>query len=226
MSKYRIITEGEHETYFLVFFIQKYYGFTLYNEDQIIQGKHYYLKNKNGIVEIQALTDLNLDGLDSKLSQIKNLIPLIKTWENKGEIVSFILDAEEKSNKKGLKKRQEQLENFKSNDNLDFSYYIFPNNEEENGSFDDFLWSIINIEDFVEAKTCIDDYITCLKSTDKYKILDKKGRINAYLNLIDEKQQHKNRDYNNKAWIFDFKNNPYLTQLQKFLDKYLNLKDK
>ncbi len=208
MNKCKIYIEGVADQKFIADFINFHYGIKL------IKGS-----DKNGIKQNENLIEIG---------SIDNREKIIKAFFARNSLQGItniiIFDAD-----KGINKRKKELQNLKTKYNVDFEFFLFPNNKDA-GDLEDLLMKIIN-PDNGKIFDCWDEYEKCLQEISSDLTLPaKKTKIYAYLEPLlgetnSQKEQIKEakRNYTNKNhWNL---NSEYLNPLKSFLDKFFNKKN-
>jgi len=114
--------------------------------------------------------------------------------------------------------RRLELEKFKEKCKITFETFLFPNNS-ENGNFENLLEQIINQKHKCVFE-CFENYETCLSKKGTYTLPNRKAKIFAYLEALNEETKPKLRNYNNQhCWNFD---SSKLTSLKNFLKSYFD----
>ena len=146
--------------------------------------------------------------------------------DNKNEggnnVVIFDADYTGKDNgNKGVVACKQKLDRIKVDKEVEFHYYIWPNDESD-GEIETLLRSLIpsNKEPIFK---CIKDHQDCLKSLDiiNLKYADLKTEISFYLHTSYEVSETRKRNYKNQDfWNLDNESND---SLKKFIDFIKNI---
>ncbi|MCF6364834.1 MAG: hypothetical protein L3J35_01390 [Bacteroidales bacterium] len=207
MNKCKIYVEGVADQKFIADFINYYYNISL------IKGS-----DREGVSQTDNLIEIG--GIDNKEKITK---AFFERNSLQGITNIIIFDADE-----DIKKRKKELQDLKSEYNVGFEFFLFPNNKDA-GDLEDLLMNIIN-PDNNKIFNCWDGYEKCLlKISSDLTLPAKKTKIYAYLepllgetNSQKEKIKEVNRDYTNKNhWNL---NSEYLVPLKSFLDKFFKKK--
>ncbi len=191
MSKVTIFVEGDSDELFLRQLIRKVYGIELGAANQI-----------GGIIDMKGHNEQHT--FKSKFYQ--------STEQGFQNIV--FEDADLVKDNRGLENVKRLLEKQKQANQIVFDYFIFPDDQKEEGSLEDILMNIVK-EPKNEWVNCAKNYYTCL-ADNGFEIPDAHGRwhyITAYL-LADKKLNFADET----TWFID--KNPYLNPLIDFLDKF------
>jgi|GEM_PF-1482793 len=143
--------------------------------------------------------------------------------EGGANIVIFDADYTEKENgNKGIAACRQRLNSIITSKNIEFDYYIWPNNESD-GEIETLLRSLIpsNKEPIFQ---CIEDHQNCLKSLNiiNLKYADLKTKIGFYLHTSNENSEVRKRDYKNSDfWNLNYKNNDSLKKFIAFMEAIL-----
>jgi len=135
-----------------------------------------------------------------------------------------IFDCDSTTSGGGVIKRSEELKRLKDAMNLDFSFFLFPNNKDE-GAFEDLLLQIINPmhKGIVE---CFDQYEKCVGGQNEvlggvYETPNSKAKIYTYIASF-RRSRSKTERMKQGNWEFQNKNywdleSEYLNPLKHFL---------
>lgn len=153
---------------------------TEYNFLKAIIGKFLSDKRENDDFEFKFL-----NGVDKLFSEKASNIQTIQKAQEEGIDVIVIIDADTFAKGWGYGKRKNQIEEGMHNNNVSFSYFIYPNNQDDG-----------DVETLMEAAAlyasnkvffdCYTDYETCLKSVKDsngeslYNVPSLKGKVYAY----------------------------------------------
>lgn len=191
MSKVTIFVEGDSDELFLRQLIRKIYGIELGVANQI-----------GGIIDMKGHNEQH--NFKSKFYQ--------STEQGFQNIV--FEDTDLIKNNRGLGKVKQLLEKQRQENQIVFDDFIFPDDQQPEGSLEDILMNIVK-EPKNEWVNCAKNYYTCLAGNG-FEIPDAHGRwkyMTGYLledkilNFADE-----------TTWFTD--ENPYLKPLIDFLDKF------
>lgn len=136
-----------------------------------------------------------------------------------------IFDCDDASTGGGLENRKVRFESMKKDLNVEFSYFLFPNNKDD-GAFEDLLLHIIN-SDHSGIMDCFSKYESCVggqnasKGGNVYEMPNIKAKIYTYITSFKrsrsalDKVKKGDWDFSNKEyWDLD---NEYLAPLKSFL---------
>lgn len=136
-----------------------------------------------------------------------------------------IFDCDDASTGGGIDSRKANFETLKRNSDIDFDYFLFPNNKDD-GAFEDMLLHIIN-DEHCGIMDCFSNYEACvggqneLKGGDVYEMPNVKAKIYTYImsfkrsRSASEKVKKGDWDFTNKEyWNLD---SDYLAPLRSFL---------
>ena len=141
-------------------------------------------------------------------------------------VVIFDADITGNAENNGFESKCNYLDNIKAELEVNFDYYLFPDNFLD-GTLEIFLEACIP-DKHQRLMSCWNDLEKCV-SMDAYTIPADKSRIYFYLECLhghtaNEKGKIKdpNRNYTDEnLWIFDFVNSNTVKRLKEFLDIYL-----
>lgn len=167
-----------------------------------------------------------LDGYTNILKRIQE----IKSYNDSGNKVLLILDADNSNSSdknNGIKNKIVFLESFKRENNIEFEYYLFPNNKKD-GTIEDFIRDIAKHKLLFE---CWDDLWSCVnkKSNEvsiQYSEAGKKSMIYYYIECLfgtskKEREEmslyQKNIDFSDDKW--EIEKSETARELKEFLDK-------
>ena len=195
--KFKIFVEGDADVKFISDFVLNRFNTTLTKKD---------------IVKLGGWT-----GIPKEVEQF-----IINSGPNNDEGINLvILDADDEHNLGGFEKRKAEIEAIKTELNIQFELFLFPNNN-DNGDLETLLSSIINTNN-KDIFDCWNGFEHCISSLQKnYTIPARKTKIYAYMEVLHgttgsekEKVKDKNRDFNNKEhWDLE---NTSLNPLYHFL---------
>jgi len=142
----------------------------------------------------------------------------------------IIFDADSQHNEGGFLVRKDYLEKKKSELNIKFEIFLFPNNEDD-GDYELLLEKIIKSEHAPLLK-CFEGYEACLSNyhNDKgeaiYELPIRKAKMYSYIDAI-PKSQTENTDFKQGNYFFDIPKywdfeSPYLEPLKSFLTAIIN----
>jgi hypothetical protein len=172
-----------------------------------------------------------LAGVENLFSEKASNIQTIQKAQEEGIDIIVIVDADTLAKDWGYEKRKNQIEKGMHNNNISFSYFVYPNNQDDG-----------DVETLMEAAAlhapnqiffdCYTDYETCLKSKKDsngesiYNVPCLKGKMYAYAEAqtiydIQQKQRIPLINRTSKGnWLFD---NPNYWDLD--VDALQSLKD-
>ena len=123
-------------------------------------------------------------------------------------------DADLKKDNRGLDNVKSLLDTQKINNQIIFDYFIFPNNQEQEGSLENILLNIAQ-QPKNEWINCAKNYYECLDKNG-FEIPNAHGRWDYMTGYL---IKDKNLNFTDETtWFID--ENPYLKPLIDFLDKY------
>ena len=171
MNKCKIYVEGIADQKFIADFISFHYNVSMIKA-KFEDGEQ--IKNENLI---------DIEGKDSLYA----VTPLLKINSAKNISNIIIFDADDK-----IESRRKELQDFKNENDIKFSFFLFPN-DKDNGELEDMLVNIINSEN-KGIFDCWDKYENCLKEISSYMTLPaKKQKYMLIWNLCTEKQNLKRK---------------------------------
>jgi len=216
MNNITIFCEGISDQIFISDCLELFYNIKKLNKSKIKDSVDLLLENNNMIRNINGCSNLSND---------INIQKMIESVELGGKNI-VIFDADYKKHNitsqstgnKGYNSCKFKLEELKKNSNVQFDYYILPNNSDD-GLFENLLRKLIppSMEPIFE---CIQSHQHCLGNLNfaNVQIADLKQQINFYLYTLN--QNTINRDYKNSDyWNLNFEE---ILELKKFKD-FLNL---
>lgn len=177
-----------------------------------------------------TLADGDIDIIDvggkDKLAFFDNQM---RDYTRNGDKNLVIFDCDSIANGGGLKKRQDDFEALKKSADIDFDYFLFPNNQDE-GAFEDLLLQIINPK-HQGIMDCFSHYEKCVGGQNEamggncYEMPNIKAKVYTYITAFKRNKgdanKVKNGDWNFcnvEYWDLD---HAYLMPLKSFLKKYL-----
>lgn len=212
-QKIFILVEGVHDTRFLIQFLKSHYTeIAVFPEKQTSEMVS---ENELYKVIIKQCNTENGSGWASILR--KEIQEDIRQKDEEGFSCLLILDTDDpikQPNQGGFENRVNLLENLKQEKELNFDYFLFPDNEND-GDLETLLMQAI-LPDRKGVFDCITSYIDCLKSNlsdeQKLKIPENKNVIYEMFPQI----------FRNKTDIllFDYDNEVF-SKLKDFLDRFL-----
>ncbi len=116
--------------------------------------------------------------------------------------------------------KRQALMGIKNSINVEFDYFLFPNNK-DSGNFEILLENIINPEKKFIVD-CFSEYIDCLEGNKlklKLNLPAQKTKIYAFLDLLFAETKISKRNFKDQN-LWDLRN-PYLEQLKVFLTKHI-----
>lgn len=177
-----------------------------------------------------TLSDEDIDIIDvggkDKLAFFDNQM---RDFTVNGEKNLVIFDCDSMATGGGLKKRRDDFEALKKSANIDFDYFLFPNNQDE-GAFEDLLLRIINPK-HQGIMDCFSRYEQCVGGQNEamggncYEMPNIKAKIYTYITAFKRSKRDadivKSGDWNfcnDEYWDLD---HSYLLPLKSFLSRYL-----
>lgn len=216
MKKIVLLVEGIADLVFLKDFIEVHFEYKCPNDLKIDN------KTKE-IVAIQNENSLKIIILGSKEAlDNENTAKFVLADINKENYSHklIILDADN-----NLEITKNQIEKYKILLGLTDNY-CFPNNKDEG----DLETILENIQFDLAIADCWSKFETCINNIKTgYTIPAKKSKIHTYLEVLNpntnkgkDNCKERNRDYKDKTiWKLEDNENPYISSLKDFLDKYL-----
>lgn len=137
-----------------------------------------------------------------------------------------IFDADTVQNKGGYTKRVKEIEKIKSENNMKFDLFLWPNNQDD-GDFETLLMHMVAPHHIGVIK-CFEGYEKCVGGQDpdneKYVLPGRKGCMYTYIEIMKKNKEEKLL-FKDGYWLFD---NPqywdldaeYGLPLKQFLEKY------
>lgn len=159
---------------------------------------------------------------------LKNYDNIMKQNTAAGEYNIVIFDCDTPLTEGGFDKRTKQLESLKKEHDIDFDFFLFPNNKED-GAFEEMLINIINPE-HKGLIDCFNKYEMCIggqNSADElYETPNAKAKIYSYITSFRRSQKEREKlkrgdwDFlNSKYWQLD---SDYLKPLKEFVGRHIN----
>lgn len=178
-----------------------------------------------------------LDGVDNLFNEKKSNIQTIQKAQAEDIKVIVIVDADKKEDDNGFQKRKKEIEEGMKNYNISFSYFIYPNNQDD-GIVENLIVSTAIQASNKKFFDCYFGYENCLKRVKddngerKYNVPDLKGKVYAYAEAqtiydnekkqripLIKKSEKNDWSFNNKDfWNLEVE---ALNPLKDFLKKYL-----
>lgn len=178
-----------------------------------------------------------LDGVDNLFSEKTSNIQTIQKAQAEGTKVIVIADADTIEKGWGYEKRKKQIEGGMKNHNISFSYFIYPNNQDD-GIVENLMESTAIHASNKKFFVCYSAYEVCLQREKddngerKYNVPDLKGKVYAYAEAqtrydsekrqripLIKKSEKNDWSFNNKDfWNLEVE---ALNPLKDFLKKYL-----
>lgn len=221
MSTIKIFCEGVTDQVFIADCLEKFYGIKTERKE----SKKNRRRNGQSIIRLE-ITFNNGEIIDvggcSKLTKRLHLENLKDNTEKKGtNLVVFDADVTGRGNN-SFRSANQKLENIKTNNEVFFDHYLWPNNEND-GEIEDILRKIIVSEREIIMK-CIEGHQECLKSTG-FKDLrqsSEKDMIRFYIYTHNiEKSESRYADYKDaRLWSLNPDEIPELRKFKDFLDTY------
>ncbi|NHM02413.1 DUF3226 domain-containing protein [Flavobacterium difficile] len=215
MSKIKIFCEGITDQVFIADCIELFYGFESTRVDK--KNSKLDIKFSNGIEIIDV-------GGCSKLS---NEIYISQLEDNKAlngvNVVIFDADYTELGNgNKGFDSCKQKLEGIKRDKNVDFDYFLWPNNNDD-GIVEDLLRKLIPSDKEV-VYNCIESHQACLSSlaVPNIRFAELKDKVGYYLHTVNLESRARFRNYKNADyWDLNHESIGDLKKLKSFLDTFL-----
>ena len=209
----KIYCEGITDQLFIADVVEKFF-------DIIIDRRR--KKNKiNKCISENVIEIINISGISSLRTDF--VIDSLIDNQKLGGVNIVIFDADWKeigNGNKGIKNCRQKLDNLKSEKNLDFEYYIWPNNQDD-GQLENLLCELIP-NSKKPIFNCIETNKNCLNSLNNGSIkkIGLKEVINFYLNTC--YQSTDERNYNDKNfWSLDENVSSNFQNFTKFLKSNL-----
>lgn len=215
MNKLSIFCEGVTDQLFLADFLESFYDIKLERVPNKSKIKVFNKIKEIEIVDVGGCTNLSNPLYLNTLKDNKDL-----SIQN---IVIFDADITGQINgNKGFNACKQKLDNLRKNKDVDFQYYIWPNNNDD-GIIENLLKELIPKEK-EKVYNCIESHQECLLSLndEKLKIADLKDKISYYLFTCKSDSRVKNRNYKDTDfWNLDLINTG-LNKLKLFLDNFVS----
>jgi hypothetical protein len=208
-----IFCEGKTDLYFLSDILESYFSFTPKKDIKGERTEIIFYTEKIKIIEIGGFSKLNNEIYYALLQDNSTL---------KGKnFIFFDADCKTSGNgNKGFINCVKKLVELRKRLNLEFEYYIWPNNEFD-GDIEDLLIKLIP-NDRQCIVDCIIKYHSCLKNTKIENIKysnEQKDILNYYLYTCNERSGIDDRDYKkNIIWNINYDEIEMLKKLKSFLD--------
>ncbi len=141
----------------------------------------------------------------------------------------IIFDADSSNNNGGFQKRKKEIEAIKTEQNIDFELFLFPNNSDD-GDFELLLENIIN-QKHKKLLDCFGKYEKCIDNSKsnnslKYKLPIRKAKIYSYVDAF-PKERKFNERFKNGDWFFENEtywnlSTKYLDSLKQFIEQFID----
>lgn len=204
MQKYLIIVEGKADAVFIKDCI-----FHLFENDssfELADKIETFSRGKPGKIALSPeIKILNAGGF-TKIESYR--IQLVRFYEQGYKLLVVYDTDDETKNYGGITNRSAYLENIKKNFKIDFSYFLFPNNNDD-GNLETLLLQIVNKKKYQQAYTCYKKYADCVLEIggleNSLELLEPKHRIFSFIRTYHgvDKAKEENRDYRNDFWDFN-----------------------
>jgi hypothetical protein len=159
-----------------------------------------------------SLTDAQIEKIGGYSSKwLDNILPRIKAAEFQKLKPLIILDSDG-----DCKQRKQEIQDDKIRLNIDFDYFLLPNNTEP-GNVESLLVSIVSPK-HQSIISCFESYSSCLG--EGYKRPDLKAKVFAYLEALGAETHFEKRDYLDGNWDLESEK---LNPLYEFIGKYVNV---
>lgn len=146
-----------------------------------------------------------MDGVDNLFSQ--GIITLIRTFQDGGDNVLVILDADTINKGWGFEARKMSTIEIMRKTEIEFPFFLYPNNHDD-GDFEVLLESLARKDLHTKWWDCFADYETCVSGIrtesgeTKYVIPNRKAKLHTYIS-----SQHLSNASRKKIgsgqWLFD-----------------------
>lgn len=214
MSRINLLCEGITDQFFLADCLELLYGI------KFTKSKKLAVKDKFEVSYLDKINIIDVGGCSNLYNQIYT--SMIEDNADGINIVIFDADRHDSNEgNNGFNNCSTKLSALKQRKNLNFEYFIWPNNADD-GEIEDLLRLLIP-KNKEEIFKCIDNHVTCLESlTQNLRVLQLKEKVNFYLYMSNQKSELQNRDYKIKDhWEMDFESNEALKVLKDFLNSHL-----
>jgi len=213
MNRYMIFVEGKADACFLRDYLKFLYSNLEITKDNKTEKE---LKNNESIVRIIVTA-----GCDKIRENFRVKFEEINDYNYKILVIQDADDMRKNKNTGGVTLRTLFLENLKKELNVNFDFFLFPNNEDD-GDLETLLLKIVNNEYFTKTKDCYFQWIECAKEHSPSENIEElklpKNIVYNYFRTFHgmKKANEENRDYSDEYWRFSSKS---LEPLKKFLEK-------
>lgn len=221
MKQVLIFCEGVTDQVFIADCLESIFNITIIKEKNRLKNKKIDIKFntpdfKGKIIDIGGCSKLRTNEvLHGRMQD--------NTEEGGHNIVIFDADYKGKENgNKGITNCRKRLNSIKTSKNIEFDYYIWPNDEND-GEIETLLKSLIPSNKKPIFK-CIEDHQNCLENLgiDNLKHVDLKTEIGFYLHISNQPSEARKRDYKSKEfWNLDYENNDSLKKFIEFMQAIL-----
>ncbi len=146
-----------------------------------------------------------MDGVDNLFNQ--GILTLIRTFQDNGDKVIVILDADTIDKKWGFEARKSNTMEKMQENEIDFPFFLYPNNHDD-GDFEVLLESMARKDLHDKWWDCFSDYETCVtgirdKSGDpKYFLPNRKAKLHTYISSQRLNNASRKR-IGSGQWLFD-----------------------
>lgn len=146
-----------------------------------------------------------MDGVDNLFSQ--GIITLIRTFQDGGDNVLVILDADTIDKGWGFEARKRStIEKMRKNE-IEFPFFLYPNNHDD-GDFEVLLESLARKDLHTKWWDCFADYETCVSGIrnesgeTKYVIPNRKAKLHTYISS-QRLSNASRKKIGSGQWLFD-----------------------
>ncbi len=146
-----------------------------------------------------------MDGVDNLFNQ--GILTLIRTFQDNGDKVIVILDADTIDKKWGFEARKSNTMEKMRENKVEFPFFLYPNNHDD-GDFEVLLESLARKDLHNKWWDCFEDYETCVsgirdKSGEpRYVIPNRKAKLHTYISS-QRLNNASRKKLGSGQWLFD-----------------------
>jgi hypothetical protein len=220
MFKYLLIVEGIADIIFFRDYLQSLYS-TLEKKSERLRGANPTIEFHQELILLSE--NLEIVILESGgCTKLGNIRTRIREYMDDEYTILIIHDTDNKNKDYGgIEARTNYLNGQKKEYNIDFEFFLFPNNSED-GDLETLLLRITQKDKYKQFDDCHTGYINCLEKFIKGKKIKnfrkEKNYIYTYLSLYinDDSAKERNRVYDKTYWDFS---SDALIRLKEFFEK-------
>lgn len=170
--------------------------------------EHYFLQSIiKAFFPEKDVSFVHMKGIGNLFNQA--ILNQIKLAQEIGEQVVVFADADTKAKKSGYEDRKSEIESGMINNEVSFSYFLYPNNQDD-GDVENLMESAVRRDLHPIFFECFEDYEKCVSGAKddngchKYNVPNLKSKLHTYMTA--QKLSRKYRDRLGRGdWLFDNK---------------------